>query len=192
MSARDEQTVAIRSYRLAFALERRIFRVERYRLPLPYGLPLRGLGYGALILIFVLVAERTAGVGALVPALPWPVRYLVIPVGGAQLLVGVRVDGRPAHHAAAAWLGLRVALARQRHEPQRFRVGDVALAPDELGPSLTAAVVSGPGVVILRLPAQLRPRRGGRELRVRGTGGRPGRRGVRVTLKRGQRLRVNP
>jgi len=68
---------------------------------------------------------------------------------------------------------------------------DVTLTPDERDPGLRAAVVSGPGVVILRLPARLRPRRGGRELHVRATGEKPGRRGVRVTLRRGQRLRVN-
>ena len=53
-----DQTVTIRSYRLAFALERRIFRIERYRLPLPYGLPLRGLAYAALALALVLLAGK--------------------------------------------------------------------------------------------------------------------------------------
>ncbi len=189
MSA-PEQAVTIRSYRLAFALERRIFRIERYRLPLPYGLPLRGLAYAALALAVVLLGERVAGFGALVSALPWPIRYLVLPAGAAQLLLGVRVDGRPAHQAAAAWIALRLALLRQARHDVRWRLADVALVPDDRDPALRAAVVAGPGVVIVRLPARLRPRRGGRELRVRPTRGRPDQRGVRVALKAGQRMRV--
>ena len=185
-----DQTVTIRSYRLAFALERRIFRIERYRLPLPYGLPLRGLAYAALALALVLLAERVAGLGALVSAVPWPVRYLVLPAGAAQLLLGVRVDGRPAHQAAGAWISLRVALLRQAEHDVCLRLADVALAPDERDPGFRAAVVAGPGVVIVRLPARMRPGRGGRELRVRRERGRPGRRGVRVALKGGQRMRV--
>ena len=185
-----DQTVTIRSYRLAFALERRIFRIERYRLPLPYGLPLRGLAYAALALALVLLAERVAGLGALVSAVPWPVRYLVLPAGAAQLLLGVRVDGRPAHQAAAAWIALRLALLRQAEHDVCLRLADVALAPDERDAGFRAAVVAGPGVVIVRLPARLRPGRGRRELRVRPERGRPGRRGVRVALKGGQRMRV--
>ena len=186
-----EQLVTIRSYRLAFALERRIFRIERYRLPLPYGLPLRGLAYAVLALALMLVCERVAGVGVLVAAVPWPVRYLVIPAGAAQLLLGVRVDGRPAHQALLAWAGLRLASLRRASQGERLRLEDVALAPDERDPMLRAAVVAGPGVVILRRPARLQARRAGRELRVRADRGRPARQGVRVKLKRGQRLRVN-
>ena len=185
-----EQTVTIRSYRLAFALERRIFRIERYRLPLPYGLPLRGLAYAALALALVLACERVAGVGALVAALPWPMRYLVIPAGAAQLLLGVRIDGRPAHQTLTAWTGLRLAAARHARRNGQLRLDDVALAPDERDPALRAAVVAGPGVVILRRPARLQARRAGRELRVRPERGRSARQGVRVKLKRGQRMRV--
>ena len=39
----------------------------------------------ALVVALVLLAERVAGLGALVSAVPWPVRYLVLPlarVGG--------------------------------------------------------------------------------------------------------------
>ena len=185
-----EQVVTIRSYRLAFALERRIFRIERYRLPLPYGLPLRGLAYAVLALALVLAAERVAGVGVLVAAVPWPVRYLVIPASAAQLLLGVRVDGRPAHQALIAWAGLHLAALRRTRRDGRLRLEDVALAPDERDPMLRAAVVAGPGVVILRRPARLQARRAGRELRVRPERGRPARQGMRVKLKRGQRMRV--
>ena len=185
-----EQAVTIRSYRLAFALERRIFRIERYRLPLPYGLPLRGLAYAALALVLVLACERVAGVGVLVAAVPWPVRYLVIPAGAAQLLLGVRVDGRPAHQALVAWAGVQLAVVRRAGQSGRLRLEDVVLAPDERDPAFRAAVVAGPGVVILRRPARLQARRAGRELRVRPERGRSARQGVRVKLKRGQRMRV--
>ena len=185
-----DQTVTIRSYRLAFALERRIFRIERYRLPLPYGLPLRGLAYAALAFGRGLVAGRVTGLGARVSAGPWPVRYLVLPAGAAQLLLGVSVDGRPAHQAAGAWISLRLALLGQAEHDVCLRLADVALAPDERDPGFRAAGGAGPGGGIVRLPARRRPGGGGRELRGRRERGRPGRRGVRVALKGGQRMRV--
>ena len=53
MSA-ERPTLTIRSYRLAFALERRIHKIDRYRLPVPYGVPLRGLAYAVVVLAVVL------------------------------------------------------------------------------------------------------------------------------------------
>jgi hypothetical protein len=39
----------VRSFRVVFQLERRLHRIQHWKLPLPYGLPLRGLAYGALV-----------------------------------------------------------------------------------------------------------------------------------------------
>ena len=47
----------IRSYGVVFSLERRLHSIDRFRIPLPYGLPLRSVGYGALILAAVLAAR---------------------------------------------------------------------------------------------------------------------------------------
>ena len=42
---REESDIQLRSFRVCFQLERRLHRIDRFRLPFPYGLPLRGLGY---------------------------------------------------------------------------------------------------------------------------------------------------
>ena len=98
-----EDRLEIRSFRVVFALERRLFRIDRWRLPLPYGVPVRGIGYAAGALMAVLVAGALPGSGAMVAAVPAPVRLVLGPIGVAALLARVRVDGRPAHRCAVAW-----------------------------------------------------------------------------------------
>jgi len=39
----DQQTLQIRSFRVVFDLERRLHKIDRWRIPLPYGVPVRGL-----------------------------------------------------------------------------------------------------------------------------------------------------
>jgi hypothetical protein len=84
---------------VVFSLERRLHRIDRFRIPLPYGLPLRSVGYSAFILAAVLAAGRLPAIGAVVAGLPAPVRFTVLPAMGAVLLTRLRVDGR---HAGAA------------------------------------------------------------------------------------------
>lgn len=50
-----DDKITLRSYRLAFELERRLHRIDRFRIPVPYGVPLAGLGYAAIIAIGLLV-----------------------------------------------------------------------------------------------------------------------------------------
>ena len=40
-------SLIIRSYRRVFEVDRRIYRVDRWALPVPGGVPLRGVGYFA-------------------------------------------------------------------------------------------------------------------------------------------------
>lgn len=102
-----EHDLQIRSFRLVFDLERRIHRVDRFRLPLPYGLPLRSLVYGAASLLGILVLAHLPGFGALISGLPAPARYVLLPAGIAYALTQVRLDGRSAHAAATAWIRYR-------------------------------------------------------------------------------------
>src|ERR687886_889167 len=99
--ASDGSRIEIRSYRAVFDLERRLYRIDRFRLN-PSGVPVRGLVYLALLVLAVLVAERLAVVGGAVGALPWQGRYVAIPCLGAALLTIIRIDGRPAHAALIA------------------------------------------------------------------------------------------
>jgi hypothetical protein len=96
-------TLEIRSYRAVFDLERRIYRVDRLRLN-PGGVPMRGVVYCLAILAALALAGALPLLGTVVRALPWYVRDLLLPAGGAALLTIVRVEGRPFHLAAGALL----------------------------------------------------------------------------------------
>jgi|HubBroStandDraft_6_1064221.scaffolds.fasta_scaffold09114_3 hypothetical protein len=93
----------IRSYRAVFDLERRIYRVDRLRLN-PGGIPLRGVVYCFALFAGLALLGALPLLGAAVRALPWYLRDLVLPAGGAALLTAIRVEGRPFHLAAAALL----------------------------------------------------------------------------------------
>ena len=99
----SDETLHIRSFRVVFDLERRIHRIDRFRVPLPYGLPLRSLGYAAVSLAAILVASRLPVLGALLKLLPTPARLVLAPVGLSYALTQLRLDGRSAHAAAGAW-----------------------------------------------------------------------------------------
>jgi hypothetical protein len=94
----------VRSYRSVFRVDRRIYRVDRWALPVPGGVPLRGLGYFALALLAVVVLGRVPGVGAVSP----PVRYVIVPLAAAVFGTQAAPDGRVAHRFAADWLRLRL------------------------------------------------------------------------------------
>jgi hypothetical protein len=189
----DNGSVAIRSYRLCFRVERRIHKIDRWQIPLPFGVPLRGAAYALALLVAVLVSSRAPLLGTVVVALPAPVRLLGLPVGGAYALLRWELDGRPAHAVVAAWLrlvfGPRRLVAFARAPRQQVAVlGDVTLVSDERRAWLRRAVVHGPGTVLLRYPFDARAR--GRALHVRRRPGAPRWRGKEVRLGRRQRLVV--
>src|SRR5215212_7320815 len=98
MEERRANTIVVRSFRVVFDLGlRRLFKVDRFRVPFPYGLPLRGLAYAAGALLVVLVLMRFALVGEVIRALPAPVRYVLLPGGVAYALLQLTPDGRSAH-----------------------------------------------------------------------------------------------
>ncbi|MGE3449200.1 MAG: hypothetical protein AB7H92_16665 [Microbacteriaceae bacterium] len=103
----------IRSFRVVFELERRIYSVDRFRVPLPYGLPLRSLAYAATALLCVLVLDGFPVTGALLGGLPAPVRLVLVPVAASWALTRVRVDGRSAHATATACVGYWLAPRRR-------------------------------------------------------------------------------
>ena len=189
----DQNTLPIRSYRLCFELERRIHRIDRWRIPLPYGLPIRGIAYAALALVVVLAVGRLPLVGDLVALAHPAIRLVITPVGAAYLLTQLRVDGRPAHSAGVGWLRHRLSARRVRAfapaEPSGPRlIADVAIAPDERTPRLRAGTVRGPASVLVRYPARARQR--GATLELRQSGSDPLWRARRIELAAGQALRL--
>ena len=188
----NDEAILIRSFRVVFELERRIHRVDRFRVPLPYGLPLRSIGYAAVALLLVLVLRQLPGVGSLVDALPAPARFVLVPIALAYALTQLRIDGRPAHAAGMALLRFalaprRVAGCRARRTELTCRLGDVALAPDESAARYRRSRIEGPATVLLRYPAHARRR--GRTLELRSAGERPMWSGKRIALRGGQELR---
>ena len=189
--AEDRPALSIRSFRLAFELERRIHRIDRYRIPLPYGLPLRSAAYAGVALLVVVIASRLPLSGDALNLLPWPIRFAVLPVGLAQALTQVQLDGRPAHEAIRAWLRVRlgprrlIAFAPSRRG-RREHLEELAIAPDDREAHYRCGAVEGQGPVILRQNADLAPR--GRTLLVRCADDAPLYSARRVRLKRGQRL----
>lgn len=186
----DDQ-IRIRSYRVCFDLERRIHQVDRWRIPVPYGIPLRGIAYAMVALAAVLVLQGLPLIGGLIAAVHPALRLVILPVGVAYAACRLTVDGRPAHAATLAWLSYqcgprRVAAFRPVAAPGPVALADVPMAPDEASARYRRGVVRGPAEVVLRYPATATQR--GRTLRIAQAGGRPMWRGKRIALAAGQRL----
>jgi hypothetical protein len=189
--AAEDTTMQIRSFRVCFQLERRIHKLERWRIPLPYGLPVRGLLYGGAILVAVLVAARLPLLSSLVGALHPVVRYGLLPVAGGYLLTELKLDGRSGHSVAISWLRMRfgprrICAFRPLAGATQVRLGAVTVAADGRGPRLRRGVIEGEGPVVLRTPVALRTK--GRTLRVRPDGGEVRPRGRQINLRPGQRI----
>lgn len=193
MSSPARSGIAIRSFRVVFDLERRIHKVDRIRLPLPYGLPLRSVAYAVAAFVAILTLTTMPLLGGAFAVLPAPVRLAVLPVLVSYLLTQMRPDGRPAHWFLLAWARQRVArtqvvalapVRRQRVE----RLGDVIVAPDERDVRLRAGVVEGPAVALLRLPVDAQQR--GRTLVLEQAGDLPQFRGHRLVLSADQRAEL--
>ena len=103
MSERPSGRVAIRSYRgVVDEVERRIFRLDRWRLPTPHGVPVRGVGYALACLLALLVATGLPLIGAVLGLVPDSLRLLVLPALGGWAMASLSIDGRPPHRALLA------------------------------------------------------------------------------------------
>ena len=190
--------IPIRSFRVVFELERRIHKIDRWRIPVPYGVPLRGIAYGVIALLAVVTVGRLPLAGDVVGVLPAPVRYVIAPVGLAYALVRIRIDGRPAHSTLAAWARFRLSprrLAGLRPVPRGgtvVRLAGPAMVPDERGARYRSAAIEGPATVLLRYPCRGWARgRGGAALHLTPVPGPAHFVGKRVRLAASQRIVVD-
>lgn len=196
--------IEIRSYRSVFELERRIYRVDRVRLN-PSGVPVRGALYFVALLLMALLAAALPLVGMPLRLLPWYMRDLALPLGGAALLTVIRIDGRPFHLAAWSLLGYalrpsRIQCAGAAPLPlTQWRPGALVMLPDGSEARLRRMRCTGPAqarvtVAHERLEWRKRPlgvlaqreRMTVREL----PGRRPPRRPQTIALRPGVRLWV--
>jgi hypothetical protein len=189
--------LTIRSFRLVFELERRIHKVDRWQIPVPYGIPLRGLAYWAVVLVTTIVLGRIPLMGELIGTLPTPLRFVILPVGVAYVVTRVQMDGRAAHTTLAAWARLALspsrvaAFSRVPCVGAVVRLGDATFVPDERSTRFRGAVIEGPATVLLRYPAYGWIRRRGRTLHMRQVPGPALFVGKQVRLCAGQRMVVH-
>jgi hypothetical protein len=104
--------IEIRSYRRVFALERRLYRIDRLRLN-PAGVPLRGIAYCAALLVVAALVSRVPLLGGVVRILPWYLREVLVPALAAALLTIIEIEGRPFHVAAVALLRYRLTASQR-------------------------------------------------------------------------------
>jgi hypothetical protein len=161
---RDDGTIQICSFRVCFQLERRLHKIDRWRVPVPYGVPVRGICYAIAAVLFVVVLDNLPVTDTVIGTMPFAVRYAVLPVGGAYLFVQWRLDGRTAHAAVLAWVRYqlsprRVCAFRPMREATRVTLGSVTVAHDERAAAGRRGEIRGPARVVLRYPATLKPRR---------------------------------
>lgn len=157
--------MVIRSYRRVFEVDRRIYRVDRWALPVPGGVPLRAVGYFAAALMAVIAAGSLPGIGELVAGVSAPLRFVVAPLAVAVLGTQAAPDGRAAHRFAWDWLRLRLRTRRRcgsrvvplEGEPVSWH-GELALRWDCDGAQLRRGRVRGPVRVTFNVPVQLRHR----------------------------------
>jgi hypothetical protein len=189
------ERLIIRSYRRVFEVDRRIYRVDRWALPVPGGVPLRGVAYFAAALVAVIVLGRLPGLDELLGAVAPPLRYVVGPLAVAVLASQAAPDGRAAHRFARSWLGLRLRSRRcsagrrvpGEGEPVAWH-GRVAVRWDSESPRLIRGIVRGPARVVFAHPVRLLVRGGRLVARDGGSGAG----GDAVVLCGGERLEVRP
>jgi hypothetical protein len=187
------ERLIVRSYRRVFRIDRRIYRVDRWALPVPGGVPLRGVGYFAAALGLVLLAGELPALAGVVAWLSPPLRYVIVPLAVAVLASQAAPDGRVAHRFAADWLRLRLR-ARRRSAGRTVRLegepvgwaGAVATVSDEHAARLHRARVCGPARVTFAVPVELDQRGRGLVARERPDG----RRGDAVVVGGGVVLEV--
>jgi hypothetical protein len=148
--------IAVDSYRSVFDLERRIYRIDKLRLN-PSGVPVRGVAYFTALLLVALMTAAVPLLGTVVGLLPWYLRDLVLPAGGAALFAAIRIEGRPFH--LVAWALVRYVcgpsrLLGYRPAPRSGRgwcPPAVLLLPDGSEGRLRRLRCTGPGTVAVRV-----------------------------------------
>jgi conjugation transfer TcpE-like protein len=148
--------VIIRSYRRVFQVDRRVYRVDRWALPVPGGVPLRAVGYFAASLVLMVA------LGDLVSFLSPPLRFVVVPLAIAVLGTQAAPDGRTAHRFAWDWLRFKLRAHRRsagrvvglEGEAVRWDA-ELAVRWDAHGAELHRGRVAGPARVTFNVPTTL-------------------------------------
>lgn len=181
------ERVRIRSYRgVVDSVERRIFHLDRWRLPNPEGISVRALLYTLGAAFAILVISRLPILSMLLGLFPASVRYVALPIICGRGLASWQIDGRAPHHALAGAVRHLVApkaLAGLRPCPEAGElltpVSAIQVSPSGDDSVYRSGRVRGPARITLRYPASITPEGGegledAKRLRISQTpGGRP-------------------
>lgn len=187
----EARTVTIRSFRNCFKLERRIHKIDRWQIPLPFGIPVRSIGYALGALLALLVLAALPGIGVAVRAMGIEVRVVVLPLAIAWLMTNWQIDGRPAHATLRSLVKMRarparIAAWRPAPAPGVVTLGDITAASDERRAQWRPAVIEGPALVLVRYPFTARRRRSALELTAQP--GPPQWRGKEIRIAAGRKV----
>ena len=189
----DSGKVVIRSFRLVFDRGyRRLFKIDRYRLPFAYGLPILGILYTAVAALALMLAAKLPVAGPALAALPPPIHWIALPVGLAMVMLHWRPDGLKPHAALWAWLEAAFTVEDlscwqpAERDGDGLALGEITCTPDGREDRYRPGRVSGPTRVVLRYPARGWQR--GRRLHVEQTSEQPLYLGTQVTLRAGERI----
>lgn len=159
----ESRGIQLRGYRRVFRIERRLFRFDRWRIPYPHGVPLRGIGYFLLLEVLAFVASQWPLVGPLIRATGPVVPFLAGPLLGAYLLMQGRIDGRPPHHVVVSLLRWSICprwLAGLAPCPawgeEVLPLEEVAVAYDGRESFRVTGRIKGPAKVTFRYPGEVR------------------------------------
>lgn len=185
-------SMEIQSFHLVFALQRRLHRIDRWRLPFPGGIPIAAIAYSTAALAAVIAVRQTPAIGQLIAAMPAPLAYVLIPAATATAMTRIRVDGRPAHRHLTAQtltpLTNRSRAANRRTSGDHTSAATTLIAASPAAPTYRAAAITGPATITLTRPAHAQP--AGRTLHITEAAGPPLARPRTLTLKPGQQLKI--
>lgn len=163
MSEQDREPMRVRSYRgVLDGVERRIYRVDRWRLPNPGGVSVRAVIYGVACILTSLIAAQLPVAGQLGAVVPDSVRFFALPVVCAWALASWAPDGRPPHSALRSLAGYLIrprTLSGLRKAPAAGEsyapVAAVQIASTGDGTHYPSGRVRGPAALVLRYPAAI-------------------------------------
>lgn len=161
----QRRETVVRSYAgITDKVERKIYKIDRFRLPNPGGVSVRALVYAGATLVGLLFLAQLPLLDLALAALPPSVTYLALPALGGWALSSWQIDGRAPHHALLGLLRYRFSartlsglapcpISGTRVAP----VDEVEIAPSGDDSHYRSGRVKGPAVVTLRYPARITP-----------------------------------
>jgi hypothetical protein len=187
----DDAVLTIRSFHNSFNVERRIHRIDRWQIPVPFGIPVRGIGYAIVVEAAILLLSRLPALDSAMSGFHPALRFVVLPTCLAFVLTRWEIDGRAAHTTLRSLLKMlsqptRLVAWQRVPEPGQIVLDRVTIAADERSARLRPAEIRGPALVLVRYPFSVRERR--RALQITQQPGPPQWRGKEISLRAGQRV----